>query len=76
MIVAATPLDSPDDIGLYCYCAGQVARLTTADDFAPVVQPAPGKPILSLVGDSQQTTAFIAPGAAGGGSAIYITSIP
>lgn len=76
IIFAATPLDSPDDIGLYCYCAGQVTRLTSADDFAPVVQPAPGKPILSLVGDSQQTTAFIAPGAPGGGSAIYVTSIP
>jgi len=76
IIFAATSLDSPDDIGLYCFCGGQVARLTSADDFAPVVQTAPGKPILSLVGDSQQTTAFIAPGAAGGGSAIYVTSIP
>jgi hypothetical protein len=76
IIFAATSLDSPDDIGLYCFCGGQVARLTSADDFAPVVQTAPGKPILSLVGDSQQTTAFIAPGAAGGGTAIYVTSIP
>jgi hypothetical protein len=76
IIFAATSLDSPDDIGLYCFCGGQVARLTSADDFAPVVQTAPGKPILSLVGDSQQTTAFIAPSAAGGGSAIYVTSIP
>ncbi len=76
IIFAATSLDSPDDLGLYCFCGGQVARLTSADDFAPVVQTAPGKPILSLVGDSQQTTAFIAPGAAGGGSAIYVASIP
>ena len=76
IIFAATSLDSPDDIGLYCFCGGQVARLTSADDFAPVVQTAPGKPILSLVGDSQQTAAFIAPGAAGGGTAIYVTSIP
>ena len=76
IIFAATSLDSPDDIGLYCFCGGQVMRLTSVDDFAPVVQTAPGKPILSLVGDSQQTTAFIAPGAAGGGSAIYVTSIP
>jgi len=76
IIFAATSLDSPDDIGLYCFCGGQVARLTSADDFSPVVQTAPGKPILSLVGDSQQTAAFIAPGAAGGGSAIYVTSIP
>jgi hypothetical protein len=76
IIFAATSLDSPDDIGLYCFCGGQVARLTSVDDFAPVIQTAPGKPILSLVGDSQQTTAFIAPGAAGGGAAIYVTSIP
>jgi hypothetical protein len=76
IIFAATPLDSPDDIGLYCFCGGQVTRLTSAEDFAPVVQTAPGKPILSLVSDSQQTEAFIAPGAAGGGLAIYVTSIP
>jgi len=76
IIFAATSLDSPDDIGLYCFCGGQVARLTSSDDFAPVIQTAPGKPILSLVGDSQQTAAFIAPGAAGGGTAIYVTSIP
>jgi hypothetical protein len=76
IIFAATPLDSPDDVGLYCYCEGQVTRLTSAEDFSPVVQTAPGKPILSLVGDSQQTEAFIASGAAEGGSAIYVTSIP
>ena len=76
IIFAATPLDSPDDIGLYCFCGGQVTRLTSAEDFAPVVQTAPGKAILSLVSDSQQTEAFIAPGATGGGMAIYVTSIP
>jgi len=76
IVFAATLLDSPDDVGLYCFCAGQVTRLTSADDFAPFIQVAPGKPILSLVGDAQQTTAFIAPGAAGAGSAIYVTSIP
>jgi hypothetical protein len=37
---------------------------------------APGKPILSLVGDSQQTEAFIAPGEGEGGSGIFVTSIP
>jgi len=76
IIFAATPLDSPDDLGLYCYCEGQVARLTLTEDFSPVVQTAPGKPINSLVGDSQQTEAFIAPGATETGSAIYVTSIP
>jgi hypothetical protein len=76
IIFAATPLDSPDDVGLYCFCEGQVTRLTSTEDFAPIVQAAPGKPIISLVGDSQKTEAFVAPGAAEGGSAIYVTSIP
>ena len=76
IIFAATPLDSPDDLGLYCFCDGQVTRLTSAEEFSPIVQAAPGKPILSLAGDSQQTEAFIAPGASEGGSAIYVTSIP
>jgi hypothetical protein len=31
IIFAATPLDSPDDIGLYCYCEGQVTRLTSVE---------------------------------------------
>ncbi len=76
IIFAATPLDSPDDVGLYCFCEGQVSRLTSTEEFSPVIQTAPGKPILSLVGDSQQTEVFIAPGAPEGGLAIYVTSIP
>jgi hypothetical protein len=76
IIFAATPLDSPDDIGLYCYCEGQVTRLTSAEEFSSVVQTAPGKPIVSLVGDGQQTESFIAPGPVEAGSAIYVTSIP
>jgi hypothetical protein len=76
IIFAATPLDSPGDVGLYCFCAGEVTRLTSTDEFLPIVQAAPGKPILSLGGDSQQTEAFIAPDASEGGSAIYVTSIP
>jgi hypothetical protein len=75
IIFAATPLDSPGDVGLYCFCAGEVTRLTTTDEFLPIVQSAPGKPILSLGGDSQQAEAFIAPDASEGGSAIYVTSI-
>jgi hypothetical protein len=76
IIFAATPLDSPDDVGLYCFCEGQVMRLTSAEEFSPIVQAAPGKPILSLVGDSQRTEVFIGAGASEGGSAIYVTSIP
>jgi hypothetical protein len=76
IIFAATPLGSPTDLGLYCFCAGQVTRLTSTDEFLPIVQSAPGKPILSLGGDSQQAEAFIAPDAFESGSAIYVTSLP
>ena len=76
IIFAATPLDSPADVGLYCFCAGEVTRLTSTDEFLPIVLAAPGKPILSLAGDSQQAEAFIAPDVSEVGSAIYVTSIP
>jgi len=76
IIFAATPLESPNDVGFYCFCGGQVTRLTSVEEFLPIVQAAPGKPILSLAGDSQQTQAFIAAGASEAGSAIYVTSIP
>jgi len=76
IIFAATPLDSPADVGLYCFCAGQLTRLTSTEEFLPIVQSAPGKAILSLAGDSEQTEAFIAPDPVVGGSAIYVTSIP
>jgi hypothetical protein len=76
IIFAAAPLDSPVDVGLYSFRAGQVARLTSPDDFLPIVQTALGKPILFLSGDSGQTEVFIAPDAGEGGTAIYVTSIP
>jgi hypothetical protein len=76
IIFAATAADLVNDVGLYCFCEGQVIRLTSAEEFAPITQAAPGKPLLSLVSDAQQTTAFIVPGAAEGASAIYVTSIP
>ena len=76
IIFAAAPLDSPVDVGLYSFRAGQVTRLTSPDDFLPIVQTALGKPILSLGGDSGQTEVFIAPDAGEGGTAIYVTSIP
>jgi hypothetical protein len=76
VIFAATAGDPPTDLGLYCYCDGQVVRQTSPEEFLPITQAAPGKPILSLTGDSQQTAAFIAPGPGGEGSAIYVTSLP
>jgi len=76
MIFAAAPAEAPNDLGLYCYCDGLLNRLTSPEDFQPVTQPAPGKPLLSLTGDTQQTTAFIAPTSNGENTAIYVTAIP
>ena len=76
IIFAAASLDAPDDLALYQLAAGQVTRLTSPGEFTPFVAAAPGKAILSLTGDSQQTEAFIVPGSAAAGSAIYATSIP
>ena len=75
MIFAAAPTDAPNDLALYCNCDGQEDRLTTPEDFLPITVAGPGKPILSLTGDTQQTIAFIAPGASGDNTAIYVTAI-
>jgi hypothetical protein len=75
MIFAAAPTDTPNDLALYCNCDGQENRLTTPDDFLPITSAGPGKPILSLTGDTQQTIAFIAPTLGGDNTAIYVTSI-
>ncbi len=75
LIFAAAPTDSANDLALYCNCEGQEDRLTTSDDFLPVAVAGPGKPILSLTSDTQQTIAFIAPGATGDNTAIYVTAI-
>ena len=76
MIFAAAPTEAPNDLGLYCYCDGQVNRLTTPEDFQPITLAAPGRPLVSLTGDTQQTTAFIAPTSSGDSTAIYVTAIP
>jgi hypothetical protein len=75
MIFAAAPLDAPNDLGLYCNCDGQSIRLTTPDDFLPIASAGPGKPLISLTGDTQQTIAFIAPTPSGDNTAIYVTTI-
>jgi hypothetical protein len=75
LIFAAAPTDAANDLALYCNCEGQEDRLTTSDDFLPITVAGPGKPILSLTGDTQQTIAFIAPGATGDNTAIYVTAI-
>jgi hypothetical protein len=75
MIFAAAPTDAPNDLALYCNCDGQANRLTTPEDFLTITSAGPGKPILSLTGDTQQTIAFIAPTNSGDNTAIYVTAI-
>jgi hypothetical protein len=76
LIFAATPIDAPNDLALFCNCDGQENRLTTAEDFQPITSVAPGKGIPMLTSDGQQNLAFIAPTAGGENTAIYVTSIP
>jgi hypothetical protein len=75
LIFSAAPADAPNDLALFCDCEGQVDRLTTSSDFLPITTTGSGKPILSLTGDTQQTTAFIAPTMSGDNTAIYVTTI-
>ncbi|MGA2630454.1 MAG: choice-of-anchor tandem repeat NxxGxxAF-containing protein [Terriglobia bacterium] len=77
VIFAAAPAEQPTDLALFCYCQGELRRLTSPEEFLPVTGPTQGKPILSLSGDGQHTMAFIAPAeAASDATAIYVTSIP
>jgi len=77
IIFGAAPAEQANDLALYCYCDGQVNRLTSPEEFVPVTIPALGRPISSLTGDGQHTLAFIAPNEAGSDStALYVVSIP
>jgi len=75
VIFSAAPVDTPNDLALYCYCDGRANRLTTAEDFLPITAAAPGKSLLFLTGDTQQTTAFVASTPNGDNTAIYVTTI-
>jgi len=77
VIFAAAPAEQPADLALFCYCQGELRRLTSPEEFLPVTGPAQRKPILSLSGDGQHTMAFIAPAeAASDATAIYVVSVP
>jgi hypothetical protein len=75
IIFSAAPAATPSDLALYCYCAGHASRLTTPEELLPITAAGPGKPIVSLAGDTQQTTAFIAPAPGGDNMGIYVTTI-
>jgi len=75
-LFAATPADQESDLGLYCYCEGQLVRLTSPEEFLPITHGGKGSRILSLASDARETTAFIVPGDQEEASAIYVTSVP
>jgi hypothetical protein len=75
LLFAATTAGQENDVGIYCYCDGQVNRLTSPEEFLPLLQGVRGRPVLSLAGDSQQTVAFVVP-APGDSTAIYVASLP
>lgn len=77
IIFAATTADQESDLGLYCFCDGQVRRLTSPEEFQSLMEAIGGRTIVSLAGDSQYTVGFILYGGQGGSSSgIYVTSVP
>ena len=77
IILAAAPAGQENDLALYCYCEGQVIRLTSPEEFLPITESSQGRRISSLASDGQNTAAFIAPSeAAGDAAAIYVVSLP
>jgi hypothetical protein len=77
LLFAASTAEQENDLAVYCYCDGQVTRLTSVEEYLPILQGVRGRPILGLSGDLQQTIAFIVPGGQGADStAIYVTSLP
>ena len=77
VIFAGVPSGQASDFGLFCFCGGQVVRLTTQADFALLLNNLDGKPIQSFAGDGQGTVAMIAPvGTQTGGNAIFVCNTP
>jgi hypothetical protein len=75
-IFASTPADQPNDLAFFCYCDGQINRLTTPDELVAITTANPGRPILSLAGDGQHTIAFLVATNAASDTAIYVTTTP
>lgn len=77
VIFAAAPSEDPKDLALFCYCDGEVRRLTSQEEFLAVTVPAAGRPIMSLTGDGQHTMSFIAPAETGSdATTIFVVSVP
>ena len=77
IIFAGAPSGQADDFGLFCFCGGQVKRLTTQADFGLLLSNLSSKPISSFAGDGQGTVALVAPvGAQPGANAIFVCDTP
>jgi hypothetical protein len=76
VVIASSSAAHPGDLAFYCFCNGEVDRLTTPGDFTQVAILPTGRTILSLTSDGQHTVGFIAPTPGQPSSnAIFITSI-
>jgi hypothetical protein len=77
IIFAGVPSGQPDGFGLFCFCGGQVVRLTTQADFGLLLNNLGGRPISSFAGDGQGTVALVAPvGSQPGANAIFVCDTP
>ena len=77
IIFTSASLGQEADLAIYCFCNGEVERLTSPEEFWQMTVPAKGRPIFSLSSDGQRTVAFIAPnGETGDSVGIYVTSLP
>lgn len=77
IIFAGEPSGQADNFGLFCFCGGQVVRLTTPADFGLLLNGLGGRPITSFAGDGQGTVALVAPvGAQAGANAIFVCDTP
>jgi hypothetical protein len=77
IIFAGVPSGQADAFGLFCFCGGQVVRLTTQADFGLLLNNLDGKPIGSFAGDGQGTVALVAPvGNQPGANAIFVCDTP
>jgi hypothetical protein len=77
IIFAGVPSGQTDGFGLFCFCGGQVVRLTTQADFGLLLSNLNNNPITSFAGDGQGTVALVAPvGAQAGANAIFVCDTP
>jgi hypothetical protein len=77
IIFAGVPSGQEDGFGIFCFCGGQVKRLTTPTDFGLLLGNLSSKPITSFTGDGQGTVALVAPvGAQPGANAIFVCDTP